>query len=246
MKKGLDKSVQITLIVVIGIVILGLVIGNNWGNVSENTIQVQGISTVKALPDLVGIYFNIDTKATTSAEAASQNSEIVDGLKSSLKSLGFTESQIQTQNYNVYPDYSYSGGTSTITGYRATHSIKIEMSANDSSLIGKTIDAGIKAGAGIGYINFELSQENQQKYKAEAIKLAAQDATTKAQAIAEGFDKDLGKLVSTSVNDFNYVPWLAADFSTTSGSAEIEQRATNIQPSEQEVSATITATFKLD
>jgi len=242
----MDKSVQITLIIVLGIVVLGLVSMNLGTTSTENTIQVQGLSTVKALPDLVGIYFNVDTSGTTSSEAASKNSEIVSNLTSSLEALGFTREQIQTQSYNVYPDYNYQNGQNILKGYKATHSIKVEMPANDSPMIGKVVDAGINSGAGIGYINFELSQGNQNAYKAEAIKLAAQDATTKAQAIADGFDKKLGKLVSTSVDNFGYVPWLAADFSTASGSAEIKQEATSIQPSEQEISASVTATFKLE
>jgi len=237
----MDKSVQITLIIVIGIVILGLLVFNS-GTSSGKNIQVQGMSTVKALPDIVGVYFSADTNGATTADASSKNIDITDNLTSALKELGFDESEIQTQSYRIYPEYNYP--SNTIKDYRAVHTIKVEVSANDSSMIGKVVDAGVSAGAGINYINFELSQENQNKYKADAIKLAAQDAKTKAQAVADGFNKKLGKLVSTSVDNFNYVPWLAADFSGTTSSGAVE-KATNIQPSEQEISASITATFEL-
>lgn len=244
----MDKSVQITLIVVVGVIILGLIAFSSFhkSSSSENTIQVQGVSTVKALPDLVGIYFSVDTTGTTTQEASNKNSEIVDNLTSALEALGYNKTQIQTQSYNIYPEYNYNGGNRDLKDYKATHIIKLEISANDSSAIGKAVDSGVNAGAGINYINFELTQASQNKYKTEAIKLAAQDATTKAQAIADGFNKKLGKLTSTSVDNFNYVPWLAADFSSgaTTPSA-IEQKATNIQPSEQDVSATVTATFEL-
>ena len=241
----MDKSVQITLIIVVGVIILGLIAFSSFhkSSSSDNTIQVQGISTIKALPDLVGIYFSVDTTGATTQEASNKNSAIVDNLTSSLEALGYNKTQIQTQSYNIYPEYNYP--STTIKDYRATHMIKLEIPANDSSAIGSAVDAGVNSGAGISYINFELTQESQNKYKAEAIKLAAQDATTKAQSVADGFNKKLGRLLSTSVNDFNYIPWLAADFSGTTSPGAIEQKATSIQPSEQDVTATITATFEL-
>jgi len=240
----LDKSVQTTLIIVVGVLILGLVIINSIKPSYANTISVAGSATVKAMPDIIGIYFNIDTQGTTSNEAADKNSEIVDSLTNSLISKGFSKEDIQTQSYSVYPEYDYRTGTGKITGYKATHSLRVEISANESEKIGDVIDSGIDAGAGISYINFELSQENQNKYKAEAMKLAAQDATSKAKGVAEGLGKKLGSLVSVSVNDYNYYPWLVRDFAGASA-PEIKEATTNIVPSEQEISASVTAVFKI-
>ena len=241
----MDKSVQLTLIIVLGVVILAAIALNAGKVSSENTIQVQGTASIKASPDLVGIYFNVDTNGTTTAEASSKNAAIVDNLTTALESLGFSSDEIKTQSYNVYPNYDYSNGKTTQKGYKATHVIKLEMPSSSSSLIGNSVDAGVNAGAGINYIDLELSPESQSTYKAQAMKLAAEDATTKAQAVADGFNKKLGKLVSTSINDFNYVPWLAADFSGATSSAEVQQKATNIQPTDQDISASITATFEI-
>jgi hypothetical protein len=217
---------------------------NSLNKSSENTVSVSGQSTLEVMPDLIGVYFTIDTQGATSNDAADKNSQISDTLTASLTDKGFEKGQIQTQSYSVYPEYDYRTGTGKITGYKATHTIKIELSANNSEKIGDVIDSGINSGAGISYINFELSQKNQNKYKAEAMKLAAQDATTKAESVASGLNKKLGSLISVSVNDYNYVPWLAYN-SAGASAPEIKQAATSIQPSTQQVSASVTAVFRI-
>lgn len=236
----MDKSVQITGIVVIGIIIMVLAV-NSGG--SQNTISVTGVSTVEAFPDLVGIYFSVDTQGATSNEASDRNSDIVNTLINSLIAKGFEREDIKTQSFNVYPEYNYQ--TNTIKGYRAIHSLKVELPADASERIGDIIDSGIDSGAGISYVNFELSSESQSTYKTEAMKLAAQDATAKAEGVAEGLDKNLGSLVSVTINDYGYVPWLAYDASTASGAAEVREAAVSIVPSEQQISASVTAVFKI-
>ena len=238
----MEKSVQITLLIIVGVVVLTLILINSLGSSYKNTISVSGTATVKAMPDIVGVYFNVDTQGTTANEAGDKNSEIVRNLTDSLIVLGFEEDQIQTQSYNIYPDYNYQTGA--IKGYKATHSLRVEIPANQSAKIGAVVAAGLDSGAGISYINFELSQENQNNYKAEAMKLAAQDATSKASGVAEGLGKKLGSLVSVSIDDYNYVPWLARDFAGVPA-AEAKVAATNIVPSEQEISARVTAVFKI-
>jgi len=240
----LEKSAQTTLIIVAGFIILGLIIINSLNPSYANTISVAGQSTIKAMPDIIGVYFSVDTQGATSNIASDKNSEIVDSLIDSLISKGFDREDIQTQSYSVYPEYDYRTGQGTITGYRATHSLRVEISADESEKIGDVIDSGIDSGAGVSYINFELSQENQNKYKAEAMKLAAQDATSKAKGVAEGLGKKLGSLVSVSVDDYNYIPWLAHDFAGASA-PEIKEAATDIVPSEQEISARVTAVFRI-
>ena len=239
----MEKSVQITLIIVIGVIVLVLA-STNFSNPSKNTITVSGQATIEVMPDIVSIYFNVDTQGSTANEAGDKNSEIVRDLIAALAALGFEEEEIQTQSYNIYPEYDYVVPRSNIIGYRATHSLRVEVPANQSARIGAVVDAGLDSGAGIGYINFELSQENQNKYKAEAMKLAAQDATSKAEGVAEGLGKTLGSLVSVSIDNYDYYPWLARDFSGVAA-AEAKEAATSIVPTDQQISATVTAVFKI-
>jgi hypothetical protein len=242
MKNSKTLTIVSGVVIVTLIVALALVFGNG---VSGQTVEVSGQSTVTATPDLVTIYFNVETKGKTSQEANENNSAIVEDLTISLIKLGLENKEIQTQSFNIYPEYDWKNDGKLI-GYIASHSIKVQISTEDTGMISDIIDAGIDSGAGISYINFELSQELQNQYKAEAIKLAADDAKTKAEAIATGFDKKVGRLVSTSVNEFNYYPRQIYEASGTSSDAVLaKESVANITPSDEEVSAMVTAVFKL-
>jgi len=243
----LQKSVQITLIIVAAVItlaVIGVIVFKNNG--TSNTIQVNGQASTKVSPDLISVYFNVDTKGATSQLAEDANSEITGKLQDNIVALGFKETDLTTENYAIYPEYDYSNGQ-RLTGYRATHSFKIEISAEQKSKVSSVIDAGTNAGAGISYINFELSPSLQQNAKTQAIKNASNDAQVKAEAIAEGFNKRLGRLVSVSLNEFNYNPWpiyTSRDSGTVSG-AEAKTAVASITPSNQEVSAYVTAVYKL-
>lgn len=244
----LDKSVQITLIIVVGIIILAILGYIVFSSIipASNTISVNGQSEIEAFPDLVGVYFNIETQGSTSEEATKENSEIVEELKNSLVIKGFDREDIKTQNFNVYPDYDWINGKRVAKGYKATHSLKIELSTDDTSKIGEAIDAGVEAGSGISYINFELTKEKQNEYKAQAIKQASEDARIKAEAMAKGLGQELGKLVSVSDSGFDYYPWrIYGAVEEASEVAIAKEATTDIQPGEQKITARVSAVFKL-
>jgi len=254
-KVKLQKSVQITLIIVAAVIILAIMgILYFKPNSASNTIQVNGEATAKITPDLITISFNVETKGATSKIAEDANSEIVSKLKDNVVSLGFKESDLTTENYNIYPDYNYdyNKGTQTLIGYRATHTLKIELPSSQKDKVSSIIDAGTNAGAGISYINFELTPALQQQAKVTAIKDASDDARVKAEAIADGFNKKLGKLVSVSLDEFNYRPWNIYSSSDSSGgggvvgAAEAKSAVADITPSNQDVSAYVTAVYKLN
>ncbi len=243
------SSVQITLIIVVGIILLTLILIFTLTSVfssARDSLQVNGQSTIKVTPDLITLSYNVETKGNTSKEAEDLNSDIVNDLIYRVVQLGFEKEELKTENFNIYPEYDWNSGNQKLTGYKAVHSLKIELTIDKTSKAGDLIDAGTSAGAGISYINFELSDELEQKYKSEAIKSAAQDAKIKAEAIAEGFDKKVGKLVSVSLNEFNYYPWRMYDSMEAGGSVTIAKEAvSNIQPSEKEVTASVSAVYKL-
>jgi hypothetical protein len=244
----MQKSVQITLIIVAAAIVLTVIgIAAFRGNSMSNTIQVNGQATAKVAPDLISIYFNVDTKGSSSQLAEDANSVIVNKLRNSVVSLGFKETDLTTENYAIYPEYDYSGSSQTLTGYRATHSLKIEVSSSQKEKVSSLVDVGTNAGAGISYINFELSPALEQTAKTAAIKNASDDARVKAEALAEGFNKNLGRLISVSLNEFNYYPWpiYASRDSGASGAAEAKTAVAGITPSNQEVSATVTAVYRL-
>jgi uncharacterized protein YggE len=254
MKKE-NSAIVITCIIAVVILVVAIFAITRFSSVNPSTgksVTVEGVATLKALPDVISVYFSIETKGKTSAEAKDANTKIYDDLVEGITIAGFNESELKTESFNVYPNtyWDAPSGKQKTDGFIATHSLKLELSSDQSDKLSDAIDAGVTAGAGISYINFELSQKAQNDYKAQALKLASEDATVKANAIASGFGKQVGKLLSVQVNSFNYYPWNVYTAMDSSGRAPgditlAKEAAMNINPSEQDVSASITATFKL-
>jgi uncharacterized protein YggE len=250
MKKD-NQAIIITSIISGVVLLIALIAMTSFGPVSpSNKITVEGVASIDATPDLMTTYFRIETQGETSVEAKDANNEILNKLVNELSKLGFERSELQTQSFNIYPNYEWTNGKQTQNGYKATHSLKLELSSDGFDKISEVIDAGANSEAGIDYINFELTQELQNKYKAEALELASKDAQTKADAVASGFGKRTGKLISVQVSEFGYYPWnVYTSRDEGVGYAEnavlAKQAVAEISPSEQEISARVSATFKI-
>lgn len=244
----MEKSVQMTLIIVVALLIISgiaalLIL---QGKVPSNTVSVQGQATLKVDPDIVTVYFTAETNASTAQEAKKENAEIIDDAKTALINAGITEDKIQTQNFNIYPEYDWINGQQKLKGYKAVHSFKVELETAQIDKVGTVIDAGVNAGALINYINFELSTEKQNYYKAEALKQASQDAKTKAEAIASGLGKQIGKLVSVSDMSFDYYPWpIYSNLMDARGGAEAKAAVTSITPSEKEINVQVSVVYQI-
>ena len=242
----MEKSVQITMIIVGAVVILTLL---GFAMISQvlpsNTIRVDGESNVEVMPDLVGVYFNIQTFAGSATEAKDKNSEIADEVITALLRERFDREEIVTQSFSVNPNYVWRNGQNKIEGYVAQHFLKLEMSTENIEKIGKAIDAGVNSGATISYINFELSREKQNQYKAQALKEATEDAKIKAEAMAEGLGKKLGSIVSTSDSSFYYSPWMLYGEVRSEGLSVAKEAVTDIQPGEQDINARVSVVYKI-
>lgn len=246
----METSVKITLIIVLGILIAGAGGGFLFWKAfysTGDTITVQGISTVKAMPDLISVYFNVETNGSTAQEAKDKNSEIVNKLIDNCVNAGVDSEKITTESFNIYEDYAWEDNKQKFRGYKASHLIKVKLTSSQTEIIGAVIDAGVNAGAMVNYINFELSSEIENQYKAEALKKAGEDAGIKAEAIASGLGKQVGEIQSIQQSDFYYNPWRVYDSGGIMAEAGAAKEAvTNIQPGERDVTAQITVVFRIE
>ena len=80
-KEAASDSVKVTLIVVSTVIVLAVVALAVFLNLRPGTtITTNWQSTIKATPDLVSIYFTVDTNCSTAQEAKDKNAEIVDNV----------------------------------------------------------------------------------------------------------------------------------------------------------------------
>ncbi len=244
----METSLKITLIIVAGVLVLAAAFGIGlWALMTPaNEISTIGESNLKAVPDVVSVYFTIETHGASAQEAKDNNSEIVDRVLTNLLKMGLERKDIVTENFNIYEDIRWENGKQKSYGYKATHSLKVELSSNRTYMISDVIDAGVDGGAMISYINFELSKDKENAYKAQALKDASGDARIKAESMAAGLGKKVVDIKSITDSSFNYNPWRLYDnVAMNSGGAEAKTAMTNIQPGEKDVSARVTVVFTI-
>lgn len=245
MKGGLkmEKQVKISIILSVTAVIITLIVIGAFNSTQPGqVISTNGVYTLNVQPENVAIYFSIETKSASLEEARDGTAAKTDALKSALEKAGIDKKDIQTQNYNVYPNREWVNNRYVDKGYVASHSIKVSFPI-DSNNMGKVVDEGIDSGATVSYIDFELSQESENKYKAEAIKLASQDAKNNAEAMASGMGQKVGKVLSVSDSTMEYYPMRAYD--QLYAENDIKSAVTEITPSEQTITARVSVRFSI-
>ena len=170
---------------------------------------------------------------------------IRDSVTTALIKLGLDRKDITTENFNVYPNYVWKNGERKQEGYKASHRIRVQLKDDKMDDVGEVIDAGVDNGAGISYINFELSQDLQNKYKKQALEQATKDARSKAEGIASGLGKKLGRVISITSQEFNYYPWRVYEAVGEASIKEAKSAVTEIQPGEQEISGRVSIVYAL-
>ncbi|PIN93923.1 hypothetical protein COU54_01160 [Candidatus Pacearchaeota archaeon CG10_big_fil_rev_8_21_14_0_10_31_24] len=238
-----------------GLVIL-LIVGLVYTSISNSkapNVSAQGTASLEVVPDEVSVSFNIETRNISQKIAQEQAIEIGDRVKNSLKGNGISGEDVKFLSFSVYPEYNWDKGKNELIGYVARQEILVNSKSFDE--VFDIVNSGVSSGASVSYINFELSSKLQNEYKVKALELASEDAKLKAQAIASGQGKELGKLISLSNQDFNYNPIRYYDYGVAtseakaSGSAEIEVPELNdlndINPKEINIQASVSVQYTL-
>jgi len=245
MKKNNNNAIIITSIISVVILIVAALLIFSFSPQSKSisdTVTVEGVGSVKVIPDVLSIKLKVETLKKTSVEAKDENAKIMEKVINALIANGFTREELVTDNFNIYEQFDWNSGNRKSIGFRATHGVSMKFGANENEKLSTVIDTAVENGATIDYINFALSTEIENKYKAEAMKVAALDAKVKAQSVAEGFNKKLGKLINIKVNNFGYNPWIV--YGEVADTAVMESVATNVEVGEKEVTARVGATYK--
>jgi len=245
----MENKYVIAVIVVLVILVGGYLALNSSGAI----VSATGESVLKVNPDKASVYLTIETRDKSAETAKVKHDEIVMKTEDSLISLGFDKDSIRTVSYNIYPDYDYSNGKQNQKGFIVYQQIVIE--TKDFDKVGKIVDSAVNSGALISYINFELSQEKQNEYKAQALEEAGKDAKLKAEATAKGLGKNIGYLVSVKNEEFNYGPVIYYQKSFAVGeagvsdiavaNADARSAALSLSPSEIDVRAVLTVEYKV-
>ena len=236
---------------IIGAVVLGIILlGLYMLDVSSAVVSAQGTAVMKVQPDTAGVYVSIETRDKSAQSAQEAHSEIRERVLQSIKDLGVTNEDIQLINYQVYQEYDWSSGRQVPKDFVASQYLVVK--TKDFDEVAKIVDAAVAEGALVNSIQFELSQEKQNEFKAQVLSNASADAKIKAESTARGLGKHIGRLVSVQTQDFYYPgPVLyyekayASDSSAGSSVSAVREAAANITPGDIDVSANIVVQYKL-
>jgi len=239
----LGKNAMLVILLV-AFVAIGAYVFVNSDKSQQQVIASQGSAEITSDADFVLVYANIETSNISAQDAKDANAVISDEVITELVKMGFERKDIETENFNIYQEYSWEGGVQKSKGWKATNSLKVKITNLDRT--GKVVDSVVNNGGLVQYISFELTKEHENELKAQALEQASEDARIKAEALAKGSGKKLGSLVSINSNDYQYYPYRYYEASgATTDVASVKSAATNIQPKSLTVTANVQATYRM-
>ncbi len=199
-------------------------------------IRSLGEGSVSVQPDLAKIDIGVVTVAATAQDASMQNATKVAAVLSQLTQLLGMGADIKTVSYSLNANYNYPNGSPPVL-INYTASNIVEVTTTDLANIGKVIDAGTQAGANsIQGLQFSLKDE--QPARAQALKLATQQAKAHADAIAAGVNGRTGLVLAAEEGgSVNITPLRAA--------AATPSTPTPVQPGAVQVRANVTLEVEL-
>ena len=145
-------------------------------------IVVTGNAQLSVKPNYAQLRIEVNTEGKDVSVAQQENAIIMNRVISSLTVLNIPREDIQTVAYNIFPNYDYIDGKQVLRGYEVSNVISVKVT--DISQVGNVIDTAVQHGANrISSIQFRV--ENDDSYYQQALRLALQNAQTKAKTIAE-------------------------------------------------------------
>ncbi len=177
-------------------------------NLVTNTISVQGDGKVFATPDMLILNLSVEETKPTTAEAQAEVNKKINQIKDIIKKYDIKDSNVQTRNVNVYPEYDYKDSWRVLLWYRARHSLEITIkNANieNDGIGGKLIDA-VSQIWNVLVNNISYDIEDKTPYYTQARELAMEKANQKAKELAKVWEVTLLKPISISENLNTYYP----------------------------------------
>lgn len=209
----------------------------------QEGIWVTGYGKVTVTPDIANLVLGVNARENTVVEAQASAAAAMNEIMAVLTQHGIAEKDIQTQQFNIYPVYSYDDkeNRSTIIGYEVTNTVNVTI--RDLSKAGTIVDATAQTGGDLTRVNsISFSVEDPTQYYTEARELAMEDANNAAAELAALGGVKLGKPTFISQTGY-YQPDVREYYygaAVDNGSAP-----TPISPGTTEITLTVQVTYSI-
>jgi uncharacterized protein YggE len=209
------------------------------------TIRVSASGEARGTPDQAWIDFGMETIAPTAKAAGEQNARAMDRVVSALLAAGIARADVQTHDYNLYPEYQPrpdGQGAPAIRGYHATNVVTVR--TDRITQVGALIDAALAAGANrADAIRFGI--RNSDALRAQALRQALERGRAEAQAIAAGLGVRLGRVLDASTASAPPRPMPVA-MMARGMAADAVAAPTPVEAGEQTVTASVSLVYAIE
>jgi len=229
-------------------------LAQNIINQGEHTISFTAEGKVLAKPDIAKITFYVINQGEKAEAVQKENNEKMQEAVAFVKNQGVDEDDIRTVRYNLNPEYDYTwckkpgdkpypSCPPKIIGYKLDQGIEVKIRDFDKidTIVGGLSEKGVNQ---ISNVSFVI--DDTEDYKNEARILALDKVEKRAKLLAQKSSIRLGKIIDISEGQGIYPVYRQAEMATISDSSgEVKTPEASIEPGTQEITVTLTVTYKL-
>lgn len=223
------------------------------GVTASNTISVSGEGYVFSVPDTATFSVTVQETAkdvkTAQDAATKKNNAIIDYIKKG----GVDAKDIQTTDYNVYPQYDYATqacpmgtycppGRQTLSGYQVSETLDVKV--RDTTKAGDLLAGVGKLGASqVSGLSFTVDDPT--ALEAQARGKAIDDAHTKAEALATQLGVTLVRVVGYSEGGGGPVYYAKSVAMDSAGMGAVPAAAPEIATGQNKITSDVSVTYEI-
>lgn len=206
-------------------------------------ISVSGTASISLAPDIATLVLGVEAQDESVAQARADAAEAMAGIVDVLNAAGIEDKDIQTQRLSIQPQYDYSKETRKLIGFSVNNIVNVTIKDIDS--VGSIIDGSVEAGGDLTRVqSIYFSVDDTSSHEDQLVADAVQDATDKAQHLADLTGVALGKPIS--INYGSGVPYPVLNRSFAVAMDESIAFDTSVSPGEIETSVTVNILFSIE
>jgi len=222
------------------------------GVAATNTISVSGEGTVFAVPDTATFSVSVSETAKDVESAQTSATTKANAVIAYLKSQNIADTDIQTTDYEIQPQYDYSSNactsglpcspsTPTLTGYQVSETLSVKV--RDTSKAGSILaGVGSKGASSVSGLDFTVADED--SVEAQARDKAIAQAKDKADALAKSLGVSIVRVVGFSENGAPGPIYYAKSAGMTMDAA-MPSVAPQIQTGQNKIVSDVTVTYEI-
>jgi hypothetical protein len=165
------------------------------GSAPPRLVSVNGQGEVVAAPDRATVMLSIAARNKDLAAAQAEADAVVAKLMAVADDLDIDEKKVQTTGIQIQPEFEWVNGKRHALGYLVQRTTSIEL--NDLTKLGKLMEQALATG--VNEVSPPaLSSSKSKELARQALRLAGEDATRNAEALAESLGAKLGDIYGAS------------------------------------------------